>query len=38
MELVRSCSAVINAGVTIGSCNRRMEEILKAAEELGKLR
>ena len=38
MELVRSCSAVINAGVTIGSCNRRMEEILRAAEELGKLR
>ena len=38
MELVRSCSAVINAGVTIGSCNRRMEEILKAAEELGKMR
>ena len=38
LELVRSCSAVINAGVTIGSCNRRMEEILRAAEELGKLR
>lgn len=38
MELVRSCSAVINAGVTIGSCNRRMEEILKAAEEWGKMR
>ena len=38
MELVRSCSAVINAGVTIGSCNRRMEEVLRAAEELGKLR
>ena len=38
MELVRSCSAVINAGVTIGSCNRRMEEILRAAEELWKLR
>ena len=38
MELVRSCSAVINAGVTIGSCNRRMEEILSAAGELGKLR
>ena len=38
MELVRSCSAVIDAGVTIGSCNRRMGEILKAAEELGKMR
>ena len=38
MELVRSCSAVVNAGVTIGSCNRRMGEILKAAEEMGKLR
>ena len=38
MELVRSCSAVVNAGVTIGSCNRRMGEILKAAEELGKMR
>ena len=38
MELVRSCSAVINAGVTIGSCNKRMEEVLRAAEGLGKLR
>ena len=38
MELVRSCSAVIDAGVTIGRCNRRMGEILKAAEEMGKLR
>ena len=38
MELVRSCSAVIDAGVTIGRCNRRMGEILKAAEKLGKLK
>ncbi len=37
LELIRSCGRVIDAGVTIGSCNRRMEELLAEARRLGKL-
>ena len=36
MELVHSCDAVIDAGVELGPCNRRMEEILRAAEKENK--
>ncbi|MCR4891252.1 MAG: ABC transporter ATP-binding protein [Lachnospiraceae bacterium] len=38
MEAVSKCSEVICAGVTIGDSNRRMEEVLKAADQAGKLR
>lgn len=37
MEKVRTCSRVIDAGCEIGPCNRRMQEILDAAESMGKL-
>lgn len=33
LKLVRSCDRVIDAGVPIGSCNRRMEELFRAAGE-----
>lgn len=33
LELVKSCDRVIDAGVMIGPCNRRMEELFKAAGE-----
>ena len=36
MELVHACDAVIDAGVELGPCNRRMEEILRAAEKENK--
>ena len=36
MDLIESCETVIDAGVEIGPCNRRMRELLKAAE--GKLK
>ena len=36
MELVHTCDTVIDAGVAIGPCNRRMEEILRAAEKENK--
>ena len=36
MELVHTCDTVIDAGVEIGPCNRRMEEILRAAEKENK--
>ena len=36
MELVRQCDTVIDAGVEIGPCNRRMEEVLRAAERSNK--
>ena len=36
MELVHKCDTVIDAGVAIGPCNRRMEEILRAAEKENK--
>ena len=36
MELVHKCDTVIDAGVELGPCNRRMEEILRAAEKENK--
>jgi iron complex transport system ATP-binding protein len=36
-EIIRSCERVINAGVTIGSCNKRLEDLVRYAEESGKL-
>ena len=36
MELVHKCDTVIDAGVEIGPCNRRMEEVLRAAERENK--
>ena len=38
MELVHKCDTVIDAGVEIGPCNRRMEEILRAARAQNKLK
>ena len=37
MEWMENCTRVINAGVEIGSCNRRMEELIQAARKMGKL-
>lgn len=37
LEAVRRCDRVIDAGVEIGMCNRRMAEILEKAEKMGKL-
>ena len=37
MALIQSCERVIDAGVTIGDCNRKMEELLEAARLAGKL-
>lgn len=37
LECVRRCSRVIDAGVHIGSCNRRMADLIAEAERLGKL-
>ncbi|XCP86557.1 ABC transporter ATP-binding protein [Roseburia hominis] len=37
IKAVRECDSVINAGVEIGMCNRRIEGILGEAERLGKL-
>lgn len=37
MEWIRKCKRVVCPGVRIGSCNRRMEELIRAAEEMGKL-
>ena len=37
MALVESCKRVINAGVTIGTGNKKITEVLKKASGLGKL-
>lgn len=37
MQAVRSCDRVIDAGVTIGVCNRRLGEVIREAEKAGKL-
>lgn len=37
LECVRRCSRVIDAGVHIGSCNRRMADLIAEAERLGRL-
>lgn len=34
---IHSCKTVIDAGVDIGSCNRRMQELLDQAQAMGKL-
>ncbi len=34
---IQSCKTVIDAGVDIGSCNRRMQELLDQAQAMGKL-
>ena len=38
MELVYKCDTVIDAVVELGPCNRRMEEVLRAAERANKLK
>lgn len=38
MELIRDSRYVVDAGVTIGACNRRMRQLLCAADGLGKLK
>ena len=37
MEKVHTCRRVLDAGCEIGPCNRRMQEILDAAKNMGKL-
>ena len=37
MVLVESCKRVINAGITIGTGNKKIAEVLKKASDLGKL-
>lgn len=34
LELMSRCRKVINAGVRLGSCNRKMAELIKAAEKM----
>lgn len=34
LELMSRCGKVINAGVRLGSCNRKMAELIKAAEKM----
>jgi len=36
LDAVQTCTQIIDAGVEIGPCNQRMQEILKAAHESGK--
>jgi len=38
MAAIAACDTVINAGVTVRTCNRRMAEVLQAAEKMGKLK
>ena len=38
MELVQKCDTVLDAGVEFGPCNRRMEEVLRAAKKENKLK
>ena len=37
MARIASCKSVVDAGVEIGMCNRRMQELLDAAQRQGKL-
>lgn len=37
LELMQSCERVIDAGVVVGTCNRRMVDLLAKARRLGKL-
>ncbi|MGN0364271.1 MAG: ABC transporter ATP-binding protein [Bilifractor sp.] len=36
LDAVRSCAQIIDAGVETGPCNRRMEELIRAAHDSGK--
>jgi iron complex transport system ATP-binding protein len=36
-EMIRSCNRVINAGFPVGEMNIRMQELVRDAEELGKI-
>lgn len=38
IEIIKKCRTVVNAGVSIGRCNRRMKELIKEAEKLGKIK
>lgn len=38
LHWIEHCKEVLDAGVMVGSCNRRMEELLKAAHKTGKLK
>ena len=35
IEMMQKCDRVINAGVKIGTCNRRMEKLIEKAKEKG---
>ncbi|MCI6534608.1 MAG: ABC transporter ATP-binding protein, partial [Lachnospiraceae bacterium] len=37
VQTMRKCKRVINAGIEIGPCNRRLEELVHEAERMGKL-
>ncbi len=37
LQMIQSCRRVIDAGVTIGICNRRMKRLIQTAEESGKM-
>ena len=37
VQAMRKCKRVINAGIEIGPCNRRLEELVHEAERMGKL-
>ncbi|MDD3218557.1 MAG: ABC transporter ATP-binding protein [Lachnospiraceae bacterium] len=37
LHLIKKCGKVIDAGVMIGTCNSKMEELKKTAQNLGKL-
>ena len=36
-QMIRQCKKVINAGIVIGTTNRKIKELLVFAEEMGKL-
>ncbi len=38
LQLLEKCERVLCPGVKIGNCNRRMEELIRAAEKMGKLK
>ena len=37
-EAIKKCKCVINAGIEIGQINKRMEDLLKLADECGILK
>lgn len=38
LACIEKCKTILDAGVSIGSCNRRMEEVIRAAQSTGKYR